>query len=181
MGTMNGDTMTFPALTLPITAPMTDNVLKQRAAQKLATDWKPVHEFLPRLEGSIGCSRRGTANPGSQRQHQPRDRFGLRNGCARASRCASCRPRCFFRQPTHPIGQPGSTQRHRCNISSSRQCRSWWTDELWTESDRCVSAGAKLADLPVVQSSKFELVINRIASSEIMLTNQYCAPRSALA
>ena len=53
MGTMNGDTMTFPALTLPITAPMTDNVLKQRAAQKLATDWKPVHEFLPRLKGSI--------------------------------------------------------------------------------------------------------------------------------
>ena len=46
MGTMNGDTMTFPALTLPTTAPMTDNVLKQRAAQKLATDWKPVHEFL---------------------------------------------------------------------------------------------------------------------------------------
>jgi hypothetical protein len=32
---------------------MTDNALKQRAAQKLATDWKPVHEFLPRLEGSI--------------------------------------------------------------------------------------------------------------------------------
>jgi len=38
MGTMNGDTMTFPALTLPTTAPMTDNALKQRAAQKLATD-----------------------------------------------------------------------------------------------------------------------------------------------
>ena len=53
MGTMNGDTMTFPALTLPTTAPMTDNALKQRAAQKLTTDWKPVHEFLPRLEGSI--------------------------------------------------------------------------------------------------------------------------------
>jgi hypothetical protein len=53
MDTMSGDTMTFPALTLPTTAPMTDNVLKQRAAQKLATDWKPVHEFLPRLEGSI--------------------------------------------------------------------------------------------------------------------------------
>jgi len=45
--------MTFPALTLRTTAPMTDNALKQRAAEKLATDWKPVHEFLPRLEGSI--------------------------------------------------------------------------------------------------------------------------------
>src|SRR5262249_13083101 len=41
-----------------------------------------------------------------------------------------------------------------------------------------VLKGAELADLPVVQSSKFE---HRIASSEIMLTNQYCAPRSALA
>ena len=102
-------------------------------------------EYRDHVEGrGSGCSRHGTANPGSQRQHQPRDRFGLRNGCARASRCASCRPRCFFRQPTHPIGQPGSTQRHPCNISSSRKCRSWWTDELRAESDRCVSAGWRL-------------------------------------
>jgi hypothetical protein len=35
------------------TAPMTDNALKQRAAQKLAADWKPIHEFLPRLKGSV--------------------------------------------------------------------------------------------------------------------------------
>ncbi|HMA74832.1 MAG TPA: hypothetical protein VKP67_25565 [Xanthobacteraceae bacterium] len=43
MGTMNGDTMTFPALTLPTTAPMTDNALKQRAAQAVwgaAAPWR---------------------------------------------------------------------------------------------------------------------------------------------
>ena len=33
-----------------------------------------------------GCPRHGTANPGPQRQHQPRDRCGLRNSCARAAR-----------------------------------------------------------------------------------------------
>jgi hypothetical protein len=45
--------MTFAARTLRTTAPMTDNALKQRAAQKLAADWKPIHEFLPRLKGSV--------------------------------------------------------------------------------------------------------------------------------
>jgi hypothetical protein len=45
--------MTFAARTLRTTAPMTDNALKQRAAQKLAADWKPIHEFLPRLKGSL--------------------------------------------------------------------------------------------------------------------------------
>ena len=34
-----------------------------------------------------GCSRHRAANPGSQRQHQPRDRCGLRDPCARADRC----------------------------------------------------------------------------------------------
>ena len=33
-----------------------------------------------------GCPRHGAANPGPQRQHQPRDRCGLRNSCARAAR-----------------------------------------------------------------------------------------------
>src|SRR5262245_59250104 len=35
------------------TTPMTDNALKQRAAHKLSADWKPIHEFLPRLKGSV--------------------------------------------------------------------------------------------------------------------------------
>jgi ABC-type uncharacterized transport system substrate-binding protein len=33
-----------------------------------------------------GCSRHRAANPGPQRQHQPRDRCGLRKYCARATR-----------------------------------------------------------------------------------------------
>jgi hypothetical protein len=45
--------MTLAARTLRTTAPMTDNALKQRAAQKFAADWKPIHEFLPRLKGSV--------------------------------------------------------------------------------------------------------------------------------
>src|SRR5262245_23330108 len=34
--------MTFAARTLRTTTPMTDNALKQRAAHKLAADWKPI-------------------------------------------------------------------------------------------------------------------------------------------
>ena len=55
--------MTLPALTLPTTAPMTHNALKQRAAQKLATDRKPVHEFLPRLQGSIAFIHKNESTP----------------------------------------------------------------------------------------------------------------------
>ena len=49
-----------------------------------------------------GCPRHGTANPGPQRQHQPGDRGGLRNFCARAARRALRRPRPFFPQPAGP-------------------------------------------------------------------------------
>ena len=61
-----------------------------------------------------GCPRHGAANPGPQRQHQPRDRCGLRGSCARAARrrssSASTR---FFNQPACSIGPP-SERSTRC-------------------------------------------------------------------
>jgi hypothetical protein len=43
-----------------------------------------------------GCSRHLTANPGSQRQHHPRDRFCLRKFYARATQCSFRRQRRFL-------------------------------------------------------------------------------------
>ena len=54
-----------------------------------------------------GCSRHGAANPSPQRQHQSRDRCGLRNACARAARRALRRQRSLLHRPacsTGPIG-----------------------------------------------------------------------------
>ena len=53
-----------------------------------------------------GCARHGAANPGPQRQHQPRDRCGLRNFCARAARRPFRRRRRLFHQPACAIGPP---------------------------------------------------------------------------
>ena len=49
-----------------------------------------------------GCSRHGAANPGPQRQHQPRDRCGLRNFRARAAGRALRRRRPLLHQPARP-------------------------------------------------------------------------------
>ena len=58
-----------------------------------------------------GCPRHGAANPGPQRQHQPRDRCGLRNFCARAARRPLRRQRPLLHQPACPIGPLGGAPR----------------------------------------------------------------------
>ena len=64
-----------------------------------------------------GCSRHGAANPGPQRQHQPRGRRGLRNFWARAARRSLRRPRPIFHQPARPTGQHGGASRDPCDLS----------------------------------------------------------------
>ena len=60
---------------------------------------------------AIGCACHGTANPGAQRQHQPRDQCGILNIRAQPARRPLCRPRPFFPQPAYPIGDPDGAPR----------------------------------------------------------------------
>ena len=57
-----------------------------------------------------------------QRQHQPRDQCGLRNICARATRCAFRRPRRLFKQPACPTGQLGIALHAPRDIFEPRLC-----------------------------------------------------------
>ena len=76
------------------------------------------HEYRDHVERrGAGCSRHGAANPGPQRQHQPRDRCGLRNFCARAARRPLRRQRPLFHQPACPIGPTGDAPRGPRDIS----------------------------------------------------------------
>ena len=91
-----------------------------------------------------GCPRHGTANPGPQRQHQPRDRCGLRDSCARAARRAFRRQRPFFTsrrvQLAHLAARHGSP-RHLRYVTL---CRSRRADELRSQRCGCVSSGRRL-------------------------------------
>src|SRR5439155_18980595 len=72
------------------------------------------------------------------------------------------------------------THRGTRNISGTRQCRSWWADELRGEPDRCVSAsrrprrphpqGREARRTASRAADKFELVINLKTARTLGLT-----------
>ena len=75
------------------------------------------------------------------------------------------RPRPLLDQPACPIGPVGGASQGARNISGSFKCRSYGASlgDAWRQVGAYtgrILKGAKPADLPVVQSTKFELVIN---------------------
>jgi ABC transporter substrate binding protein len=114
------------------------------------------------------CARPRTTNPDTQCQQQPRDRGGLRHHDARAPRCTRHRPRRFLHRPARPIcvaahhGMPAAYfSREFVEVG----LMSYGSDisDAYRQVGVCtgqILKGAKPADLPVVQSTKFEFVIN---------------------
>ena len=127
------------------------------------------------------AARHRAANPGPQRQHQPRDRCGLRNFCARAARRPLRRRRRLFQQPACPIGQSGGAPRGPRDLLRSRE---------FAEAGGLMSYGTNLrmrfvrsASIPAASSRarsrrtcrscrrrKFELVINAQTARMLGLT-----------
>jgi hypothetical protein len=108
------------------------------------------------------CSRSRGANPGAQGRHQQRDRCGFRKPCARAARRPLRFQQSIFHAPTYSNGPTRGAPRDpgdlfRTSLRRSNIAEGW--HQLGAYVGR-VLKGAKPADLPVVQASKLELVIN---------------------
>jgi putative ABC transport system substrate-binding protein len=127
---------------------------------------------------AIGCPRHGIANPGPQRQYQPRDRCGVRHFFARAARRGLRRVffngrraqlvnlAAYHRVPAtfvnRDFAEIGGLMSYGSNIADS-----WRQVGVYTGR---ILKGAKPADLPVVQATKFELVINAQTARMLGLT-----------
>ena len=73
-----------------------------------------LRPLRPRYETYRRCSCPRAANPGPQRQHQPRDRGGLRHLRARPGRRTLRRPRRVLHQPQRPIRDTGDALWDSC-------------------------------------------------------------------
>ena len=82
-----------------------------------------------------GCSRYRAANPGPQRQHQPRDQCGLRDFCARAARRSRRRQRPLSCSGG-PIGPSGGAPRDPCDLFGTANLPTRRADELRSQFDR---------------------------------------------
>ena len=143
----------------------------RRARSAVLVEPSPSHDHRDQLErrGS-GCARHGLAGPGPQGEHQPRDRRGIRDLRARAADALFVSSGPLFNSrrlqlvllaarygiPATYLG-PRYTSSRRADELRSKPAEPYRQVGIYAGR---ILKGEKPADLPVVQATKFELVIN---------------------